>query len=129
MESTFPSLAVLVFLLALANRRDTLLGDLAEAERLLASARSAAGHFPVATASPARPGPTTLRPDALAEAIVSVLRGAGDKGLPVRELSRAVGTRVSDLHAWFDNAGKHLGRVQRIGPSAYRLKPGAAESV
>lgn len=126
METVVPSLDVLKKLLVLVKKRDALVGELARAEERLAAARSgpapaqASAPRKTRSASPRRPASQ----GALEETIPTLLRAAGDKGLPVRELSRLTGAKTSHIHLWFDTIGRNLGLIQKIGPGSYRLKPG-----
>lgn len=58
---------------------------------------------------------------ALKEKILNTLRGAGVKGLTIRELSDRLGVRNANLYVWFNGTGRKIRGLKKVGPAKYRL--------
>jgi hypothetical protein len=79
-------------------------------------------------ATPARRGGGRTRRGALAEKVLGQLRKAGSKGLKVREIADAVGTKPANIHSWFHSTMKRNKDIVRTDDGRYALA-GAAASV
>ncbi len=70
------------------------------------------------SANPGRMGRGELRAK-----IFQMLAEAGDEGMSVMEISRALNTKSVNIHSWFHAACRRLPQIQKIGSGLYRLNP------
>jgi len=52
-------------------------------------------------------------------AILTLLKQPGKKGITVKEISVKVGLPVQRIHTWFYNARKSLKQIKKVGPGKY----------
>jgi hypothetical protein len=65
-------------------------------------------------------GPRSKR-GALKAKIIRALRAAGRKGATIRELSNKLGVPAANLYVWFNDTGKNVRGIKKIGVAKYRL--------
>lgn len=133
-----PSSAALRSLLSLTEKREKLLGELSAIESQISSVLS--GTTAGSAKSSRRAGglgesPRSAKPfkregkrgkrGALKELILEALKGAGTKGISVRELSAKLGVKNQNVYVWFATTGKKL--TEKAEPGVYRLKKSAGE--
>jgi hypothetical protein len=76
------------------------------------------------TVSRSRTGPIRLRSKrgALREKIIRALRAAGRKGATVGELSKKLKVPSANLYVWFNDTGRSVRDIKKIGVAKYQLK-------
>jgi hypothetical protein len=130
MFTNIPS-AALRQLVKLSERKEALMTQIQEIDRRMVRLQS---RFGVPSLSSGRGAPVTVsraRPSqgrrrrtkrgALKEKIVQALRIAGRKGATIRELSKKLGVPSANLYVWFNNTGKNVSGIKKIGVAKYRL--------
>ena len=77
-----------------------------------------------AVAAPA-PGPGRRKRSRAAagstrEKVLAALREAGKEGITIKELSTKLGIKNQNLHTWFNQTGKKLAEITKIGTGRYQ---------
>lgn len=124
------SSATLRKMVKLSERKEALMSQIQELDRQMAALQQPAEEsFEV----PLRAGRSFVRPGAgsrskprvprgaLKAKIVGALRGAGARGLTIRELSEKLGVKPANLYVWFNGTGRKTRGVKKLGPARYRL--------
>lgn len=57
---------------------------------------------------------------AVKDLILAALKAAGEKGITVAELAKKLNRDGKGLHAWFNNVGKKIPNIKRIGRGLVR---------
>jgi len=98
----------------MAELKDALLTDSEEAEPT-PSRRPAK--------APSQKAPTiTPRRGVLKDRIMAALEAAGPRGVRVKELARALGTKPVNVHSWFHSSMKRYPAIKKIEGGHYRLE-------
>ena len=121
------SIASLRSLLALAEKREKLTGELSSIEAQIAA--TLGGNTPISknrAVRKTRPPTKTPRKrgkrGAIKELILAGLKEAGEAGIAVRHLAAKLGLKPGSVHVWFGTTGKKSGLTEALGKGIYRLK-------
>lgn len=98
--------------------KDALLTDSEEAE---------AAPSPRATKVSSRQTAAPTRRGALKDRIMAALEAAGARGVRVKELARALGTKPVNVHSWFHSSMKRYPAIKKIEGGHYRLEGSVSE--
>jgi hypothetical protein len=117
-------------LVKLSERREGLIAQIQEIDRQMIRVQSRFGisaqerpHRAAVTISNTgrRLNRRRTKRGALKEKIFQALRAAGRKGMTVRELSARVRAPSANIRVWFNDVGKDVRGIQKIGVAKYRL--------
>jgi hypothetical protein len=121
-------------LIKLTERKESLLSEIEKIEKQLASLLT--GKAVRATGKrrgrPAKKGKATKAVKAgrsakraprgtLKKKIFAALKAAGEAGLKVTDLSKKIGVKNANVHAWFSSTGKKLPEIKRVGKGHFKL--------
>ena len=132
MSLTF-STASLRSILALSEKRDSLLAEIAKIDAEISivfagtSSRKDAKTAPVEKRS-GRPTETPAKSTKRAkngrvkELILAGLKEAGEAGIAVKHLATKLGIKPQNIHVWMHTTGKKNGLTEALGKGVYRLK-------
>ena len=54
--------------------------------------------------------------------VLEALSAAGGKGVRVKDVAAAIGTKPANIYAWFQTATKRIPQIKKIGEAHYRLE-------
>ena len=126
MKSAYPTTKQLRVLLALSEKRDRLIKELAVAEKALAAAKKAQkkiepvtavkrGRKPKAAPTPQQTVLSQGKRGAVKERILGLLKEAGANGLPVTDIAEKLGMKNANVHVWFNLTGKKIKGLKKVG--------------
>jgi len=123
--------ATLKQLVRLSERKEGLLAQIQEIDREMMRVQDRFG-IPVregdqrapVTVSRSRSGPFRPRTKrgVLKEKIIRALRGAGQKGATIAELSKKLKVPNANLYVWFNGTGRNVRGIKKIGVAKYQLR-------
>jgi type II secretory pathway component PulJ len=122
------SSATLRKMIKLSKRKEELMSQIQEIDRQMSGIeREVEVHASIRP--PRRANVTTRRAfrskpnrrGALKAKILGALRGAGQRGLTVRQLSNKLGVKSANLYVWFADTGRKVRGLKKIAPAKYRL--------
>ncbi len=122
------SSATLRKMIKLSKRKEKLMSRIQEIDRQMAGIeREVEARASIRT--PKRANVTTQkafrskpnRRGALKAKILGALRGAGQRGLTIRQLSEKLGVKSANLYVWFADTGRKVRGLKKIAPAKYRL--------
>lgn len=54
------------------------------------------------------------------ESVIEQLKGAGKEGVSVTDLAAALNTKPQNLYTWFNQTGKKISQIKKVGRGSYR---------
>ncbi|MEY2481172.1 MAG: hypothetical protein QOI04_2099 [Verrucomicrobiota bacterium] len=116
-------------MIKLSERKEKLMSQIQEIDREMAGIQREV-EARAATVGARPQGKVTTRRDfrsspsrrgALKARILGALRGAGQRGLTIRELSNKLGVKSANLYVWFADTGRKVRGLKKIAPAKYKL--------
>lgn len=77
--------------------------------------------------APSRQAAAPTPRGALKDRIMAALEAAGSRGVRVKELARALGTKPVNVHSWFHSSIKRYPAIKKIEGGHYRLEGNVSE--
>lgn len=92
-----------------------------EITKALNGASSAPAPKAKKTAKVAARGASSRAPrGSVKDAVISLLKGAGKDGITVVEMAESLGTKTQNLYTWFNQTGKKIPQIKKVGRGSYR---------
>ena len=76
----------------------------------------------VKTARKVKAGKASTGRGELKSQILDALKGAGEQGMTVKDLSEKLGAKYKNLYIWFVTTGKRTPGIKKVGPAKYSLQ-------
>jgi hypothetical protein len=54
------------------------------------------------------------------DAVITQLKAAGKEGVSVVDLANTIGTKTQNLYTWFNQTGKKIPQIKKVGRGSYR---------
>ncbi len=83
-----------------------------------APAPAAKTESPVEQKAPAQE-PKTRKAAATKEAIIELVKGAGNAGITVKDVAGKLGVKPQGVYVWFGNTGKKVKEIKKVKPATY----------
>ena len=114
---------------ALQQQLDEVMEEMTELRDALFADSEEAEPTPTRVAGKAatRPPQVSGRRGVLKDRIMAALQAAGSKGVYVKELAQALGTKPVNIHSWFHSSIKRYPAIKKLEGGHYRLEGGEAE--
>lgn len=87
-----------------------------------ASAPAPKGRAASVKASPkaSRGGSARAKRGSVKESVIEQLKAAGKEGVSVVDLAAALNTKTQNLYTWFNQTGKKIPQIKKVGRGSYR---------